>query len=343
MGNSVFGWLADNDGCGYYRIMQPLQELQRLGYKAKASSSFQPSEFTEFDTIVAQRTCVLGPSTVIEKLHQAKRNHLVFEVDDDLLRVDRSNEKCYHVYTHPEIVENFERNASLANLVTVTNEVLANVMRKYNPNVAVIPNFIEEKYIDMPSLDIIANQGTPEEFNLSETMRENNFVSVAYQGSETHRKDFELIRDQLILLNDKNPKLRYIFQGARYDIPHVHIPWISNDMQRYYQHINYDIGIAPLASTNFNNSKSYIKALEYAARGIPIVASDEPPYHDFVKHGETGFLFKHPYQFKKYVQQLIDDEAMRKEMGAKAKEYSRNFTIEKNIGLYIDAYKLEKK
>ena len=41
---------------------------------------------------------------------------------------------------------------------------------------------------------------------------------------------------------------------------------------------SWDIGIAPLADSAFNRSKSAIKTLDYAALGLAVLASDVPAY-----------------------------------------------------------------
>jgi glycosyltransferase involved in cell wall biosynthesis len=40
----------------------------------------------------------------------------------------------------------------------------------------------------------------------------------------------------------------------------------------------FDIGVAPLNDIPFNHAKSWIKAIEYAAAGIPVVMSDVGEY-----------------------------------------------------------------
>lgn len=46
-----------------------------------------------------------------------------------------------------------------------------------------------------------------------------------------------------------------------------------------------DIGIIPLNDIPFNHAKSFIKGLEYAAAGIPFVASYSPEYEYLAEHG----------------------------------------------------------
>jgi glycosyltransferase involved in cell wall biosynthesis len=50
----------------------------------------------------------------------------------------------------------------------------------------------------------------------------------------------------------------------------------------------FDIGIAPLDDIVFNHAKSWLKGLEYAALGIPFVASDLPEYVRLEKQHGIG-------------------------------------------------------
>ena len=54
---------------------------------------------------------------------------------------------------------------------------------------------------------------------------------------------------------------------------------------RYYELIqaaDFDLAIAPIVSSTFNRSKSWLKILEYGALGIPSIASNFGPYRQYV-------------------------------------------------------------
>jgi glycosyltransferase involved in cell wall biosynthesis len=115
-------------------------------------------------------------------------------------------------------------------------------------------------------------------------------------------------------------------------------PW-SADLFDYYRTIDFDIGIAPLIPSRFNRSKSAIKALEYAALGIPVIASDEAPYQGFVVDGVTGFLGSRDHEWEARLRDLVNDEDMRLEMGRAAKERARKWAISEGWKLWADAYR----
>src|SRR5262249_12114020 len=113
---------------------------------------------------------------------------------------------------------------------------------------------------------------------------------------------------------------------------------IRTDTEGFYGAIDWDAGLAPLyPGSVFNRSKSYIKALEYAARGIPVVASDAEPYRGFVLHGVTGFLVKYDHEWLKYLEELTDPQ-VRADMGDKAREHAGGYTIEGTWQLWAAAY-----
>jgi glycosyltransferase involved in cell wall biosynthesis len=77
----------------------------------------------------------------------------------------------------------------------------------------------------------------------------------------------------------------------------------------------------------FNQAKSAIKATECAALGIPVVASAVRPYEDFIQHGVTGLLVHRDHEWGQHLRALVNDPAMRTEIGAAAREHARRHTV----------------
>lgn len=66
-----------------------------------------------------------------------------------------------------------------------------------------------------------------------------------------------------------------------------------------------DIGIVPLSNIEFNHAKSTIKGLEYAAAGIPFVASYSPEYALLAEQG-VGRVANNPQEWKEALEALLD-------------------------------------
>jgi glycosyltransferase involved in cell wall biosynthesis len=64
--------------------------------------------------------------------------------------------------------------------------------------------------------------------------------------------------------------------------------------------------------------------------GIPVIASDYGPYAEFVDHGVTGLLARSDHDWGRHLRALVEDEAMRTEMGAAARTQAAEWTIEAN-------------
>ena len=102
--------------------------------------------------------------------------------------------------------------------------------------------------------------------------------------------------------------------------------WLPS-VEDYFRTIDYHVAAVPLLPHVFNIAKSSVKATEAAALGIPVVASAVRPYEDFVRHGVTGFLVRRDHEWAQYLRALVNDPAMRAEMGAAAREHARAYTV----------------
>lgn len=335
----VFGWLADWFGCGQYRVGMPLWGLRGLGYRVMVAERM-PQQLMESKThhflerpavIIGQRVCKPEPSGIWQRLAAEGFHTLVYEVDDDLFTIDpRSNPAGAAMYCDPIIATNIRRNVEVADLVTVSTPALAKVFGEFNSNVTVLPNCIAEDLL-----------------RLERPVRDR--LTLGWGGSFTHLMDFEESGPQLRRWIDRNPQADFHCIGTDFR-SHMKFPaertrftpW-SPDFDAYYRNIDFDIGLAPLKSHVFNRSKSHVKALEYAALGIPAVVSAEPPYEGFVAHGETGYLVRAPHEWGKYISALARDPGLRESMGAKAKELAASYTIQAKAHLWRDAYGLRSK
>lgn len=320
----VFGWLADHEACGYYRIRLPLDTLGTLGYQV-SSSRFLPKRFqgATRGALIGQRVCLADPAQrwVEHRLHSPGRPLLVYEIDDNLLDVDPSNTTAYQFFGQPDIRDNIIRCLAAADRVTVSTYPLASVIKQYNTNTIVVPNMIDQALLKL--------DGRPENSDGS--------VVVGWQGSATHADDWDLIGSTVRRLL-RDPKIRLHTWGQQYTSgPRVvHHPWQS-DIWDYYRSYRADVVVAPLKPSIFNRSKSPIRVLEAAALGIPVVASDFGPYADFVQHGITGFLVRRDHEWLKYLRVLASDPAARREMGANAKHLAAGHTIQGGIRQWISA------
>jgi glycosyltransferase involved in cell wall biosynthesis len=318
----VFGWLADAAGCGYYRIAQPLSNLPRDRFAPEASNQIEHDFWQRFDVVIGQRVAKDGASQTWQRVCADPDVKAIYELDDDFWALHESN-PAHSFFNEPGVQARMEANVAAAQVVTVSTEPLAERVRQWNPNVVVIPNFIDARVLSLPR---------PEQ--AEET------VTVGWAGSPTHGMDWAVAQREItrVICGETSARMGFIGASFPAGLPRDKTRWVpwQEDMHTYYNHLawTFDVGIAPLAHHPFNRSKSHIKALEYAAAGIPIVASDEEPYRGFVKHGETGFLVKQDHEWGVYLRKLIKDRDLRVTMGEAARKHAAKWTIQGNIGAW---------
>lgn len=324
----IFGWAGDNGACGYYRMRLPLDTLARSsGHTTGCATQMPQEDFDTADVIIGQRVCATSSTETWQYLAKHGRARLVYEVDDDLFTVDPSSVKAYDSFSRPEIRANIAANASVADVVTVSTEPLAEVMRQHNPNVVVAPNRIPRWLLD-------------------HQRPQRDRVTLGWGGSATHAMDFAEIGPQLVRFLKRNPHVDYHAMGAGYDylnqIPTEQLlttRWIPS-VPDYLRAVDFDVALAPLRPHVFNRSKSSIKALEAAALGIPAVASEVGPYATAVQHGETGLLVRRDHEWGQHLRTLSDDPGLRRKLGENAKEWARAQTIEANLDPWLTAWGL---
>jgi len=87
-----------------------------------------------------------------------------------------------------------------------------------------------------------------------------------------------------------------------------------NDAETYFQiikHLRAEVGLAPLADTTFNHSKSPIKWMENALIGMPTVASAVQPYSDVIDDGNNGRWASNPAEWKESIEWYLDNKKYR--------------------------------
>lgn len=310
----VFGWQADHNGCGYYRIELPMQGLANLGHRVAASQTLPPAVRDSPSTvIIGQRICKPGPSEVWQRLATQGRR-LVFEIDDDLWNVDATSPTAHRFFADPDVRTALETNIRVATAVTVTTEPLAERVAAWNSNVHIVPNAVPDWLVEHQP-----------------TRRDDGVLTIGWGGSATHQMDFEQAGSPLRQFLTRNPVAELHCIGVDYAsgirAPHArYTPWVPG-VEDFLRAIDYHIGIAPLRPHVFNQGKSALKALECGALGIPIVASAVRPYEDYVRHGETGFLVRRDHEWASHLRTLTNDPDLRATMGAAAREQARHHTI----------------
>jgi glycosyltransferase involved in cell wall biosynthesis len=314
------------EGGGLYRIRMPLAELGRHGHETSCEPATTLVTPDGANIVVAHmagscvRNEIVGVNRWWRRLAMSCRR--VYELDDDPFSLEPTN-PVFYAYNPATSRDALAHCIQTADLVTVSVEPLAERMRKLNSNVRVCRNRIDESMLSI------------------ERPRRERLV-IGWAGGPSHGDDMKEATYGLRKVLDWNPgKVELHFIGAdfrrlvRREMRFTRWAPVTAD---YYRLIDFDIGIAPLRPGVFSDAKSAIKAIEYGALGIPIVASAVTPYNDYVIDGVTGWLVSTPQQWVQRLRDLVNDDAMREEMGRKAREVASQHTIQTGYSDWESAY-----
>ena len=338
------------EGCTYVRQLLPMWEN---GYNGSVIGLDTPRKQTktilkeaqEADIIVFHRPEMKEYWRVAKILREMGKK-IVFD-NDDTFHLDKGHP--FHKMSREKfdrnlkikngIIDNFVKNADL---VTTTTKTLAKEYKELNDNVIVLPNCVYPDDWEEP----VRNEGDK--------------VRIAISGSAAYSSDFEVIKDyikelderddvQFILFGmgskderEENPETEKIFSDEYkfWDTlkNKEHAPWVK--IHKYFDTLNelkIDIMLIPRKDNYFNKCKSNLKFLEAAMCEIPVVASSFPdgPYEEL--DGEIGI--KLTGDWKKTIDNLIKNKDKRRAIGKRAKEYVlENYDITKHAHKWEEAY-----
>ncbi len=219
-----------------------------------------------------------------------RRKSYILDFDDAVWSKSRQGKK-------------FPRLISGAAGVVCANRKLAEYARQFNPRVALIPTPVEcakaprnaEKYPEFT----IAWIGTPVTWRTYMVP----FLPVLEKLAET-------LDLTLLVISGQAPsrvgKLR-----IRY------VPWSEETELAELSRAH--VGIMPLGTDDFSQGKSAYKLIQYAACGLPAVASPVGENCVVLRDGETGFLAADPGAWCAALTRLAADPALRESLGAAAR------------------------
>lgn len=338
----VLALAADEGGCGFYRVRAPAEELKLLGVDVTVDGGidvtaekdsdgiYTVSEIkTDADLIVVQRPLDNAMTAVIR---QAQKQGIatVVELDDDFDSVHRDNVAHDAVNGGKAMGSHWiTEAANLADLVTVSTPQLTKYAR--HGRYAILRNCVPQSIFDQP-------------FEKPEP----DFTRIGWTGTvQTHPNDLQETKGSIAtILRDNELPFNVIGDGSQVarnlgldkgtDV--YSTGWV--DLSLYYHYLSkfIDIGIVPLEISTFNQAKSALKGLEYAALGIPFVASPTREYIRLEAYG-IGKTAKTPGEWRKHLQRMIDRPEETERIANEARgRIEEQFTYRVNAPQWLEAW-----
>lgn len=269
--------------CSYIRLIKPLmsstiQKVFRLRVSSQKVISHIRPEIVITNRLGCRDTTELKLFLQQINLSNSK---LFYDIDDNLLQLHDNHPENEYYKNKKEIILSLLKESDC---VWTSTERLAKELSPYCRKILTIENYLDEKLLETKSHYVIPNEK----------------FKILYMGTTSHQNDLKEVLPALekLAINGIDFELNLI--GIKDDesleewIKVIHAPTEAS----YYPHFmrwlktlnRFDLGIAPLELSDFNDCKSDIKFWDYTAMGIPTLASNVGAYKRIIKDGENGLL-----------------------------------------------------
>jgi glycosyltransferase involved in cell wall biosynthesis len=253
------------------------------------------------------------------QLMQDRGERIVVDIDDFHFRLHEENIANQQTNPHKNPVTNrmhYEAAIRQADTVTVSTQFLANFYGARCRDVRLVRNAL-----DVDRFHMVEQPEKP---------------TIGWVGGTLWRSgDVELLREWL-------PDVAVTHQLRVHHSGHIpgdgrhfavraglrRVTTIPMSLVKDYPNIlkPIHVGLVPLARNDFNEAKSYLKGLEYAAAGIPFVATPTEEYRILAEAG-VGRLAETPDEWRDHVIELLDPDVRRDEAARQRAIVEKDFHI----------------
>jgi glycosyltransferase involved in cell wall biosynthesis len=274
----------------FIRLLSPLtSEALAGGIELKLIPASDSHDAEKGDVYIIQRTAFDNREAAEALVDEIRK-------EGSRLIVDNDDAFCLMDPSHPELDFHSDKNSALVYLMEMADETwfatpaLAEAYSNHSTNPEVMPDAIDPRIWR----------------NYRKKWRpigSNKKLRMVYMGTGTNDGDFEVILpalDEIARMRTNSFELTII--GAvkrppnRRWLQNVSPPRTATAYPRFarwlLQQPAWDVGLAPLADTPFNNCESDIKFLEYTALAVVSVLSDCAPYRASAVESSGAILVK---------------------------------------------------
>jgi glycosyltransferase involved in cell wall biosynthesis len=292
-----------------YRVLQYLPHLQKRGAEtqiiAYPSSIKEYTKFfrrvKEYDVIFLQRKRFNPPFLQILR-RRAKK--IVYDFDDAVMYRNSTAPSSYSRTRQ----KRFARIIKAADYVIAGNNFLKDQAARYTDRVTMIPTAIDrDKY---SAKDYHAKKDT---------------VTIGWIGDHGSIHYLANMRHIFESLGRKYANLELkIICDTFFDCDNIRVikkGWSQKEEVNDLRSL--DIGVMPLVDDPWSRGKCGLKILQYYGVGVPTVCTPVGVNRDVVKDGIDGFWAMTDEEWVEKLSLLIENPALRQEMGLRGREVVR--------------------
>jgi len=303
------------NGCTWYRMVLPARESKRFGWEIGIGQpavgedtgiglAYEDGLLTGWDVYVL-KLFMHRATPDLFRMMQARGDRIIVDVDDFHYGLHEDNVASRSTDPHRNPMSNrmhYETSIRTADTVVVSTDYLAEFYARRCRDVRVVRNAI-----DTDRFHIVEQPERP---------------TIGWVGGTLWRSgDIELLAEWLPqFVKDHGVGVHHgghIPGDGRHFAARAGLRRVSTapmTLVRDYPALldPIDIGLVPLTRIPFNEAKSYLKGLEYAASGIPFVATPTDEYRILYDAG-VGRLADTPDEWRDHVTELLDPDVRRAE------------------------------
>ena len=295
------------NGCAWYRMVLPSRQLAAMGWEtAVGMPAIAPGEgigvahgeggFFGFDISVL-KLLMHEETPRLMKAMQARGEHVVIDIDDFHFGLHEDNIAYASTDPHRSPKNNrafYEVAIRTADTVVVSTAFLADFYQRRVRDVRIVRNAVDT-----------------ERFTVVEQPEDPVFGWVG--GTMWRSGDIELLREWLpAFVDDHGVQVHHAGHipgdsrhfGIRAGLKRVSTKPMTL-ISDYPNLLTMSVGLVPLNRIPFSEAKSNLKGLEYAAAGIPFIATPTEEYRLLAETG-VGRLAESPDEWRDHATELLD-------------------------------------
>lgn len=280
-------------------------------------------DMDRFDAVFVYREAALLGPAFLEKLIARRGKPIIYQLDDPLYvpYVSPSNGYLSYLKFFGKVAEI----CRLSRVVIVNSTHHREYVAQYNTNIWQIPSVVDtDHYVYRPEPQ---NSHTP--------------VCIGWSGSPSTVGNVCIVADALRRLAKRVDHRVHLIGGTNFNLPEVRYTaqgWCAETEVDDLRKI--DVGMVPLPVNEWNKRKFYMKVVQYMALGIPPVCTPLGSNPEVVEHGVTGFLADTSDEWVGYLEQLIRDHTLRRQMSEHAARVARErYSLTANAGKIVAAFR----
>lgn len=219
---------------------------------------------------------------------------IIYDFDDAVMYDIKKPEK-----TNRKKIAKFSKTIKMIDTVIAGNQYLARQCGGHG-NVKILPTGLDIK-----------------EYRTERTDPADNKIRLVWIGSGSNLKYLKNLSPVLEQLGKKHSNLMLrIICNEFIELENMCVEKITWSLQSQARDLAVcDIGLAPLPINRFTKGKCGFKILQYAAAGLPVIASPVGVNSEIVTESFNGFHAEDTQQWVEKISSLVENKPLRKKMG----------------------------